>query len=258
MVTTLVTGATGTLGSALRPRLRDAGHDVRAASRSPPADGGDGEGVEWVELDVADGTGLERAVDGVDVVVHAATAPQGDTEAVDVRGTERLLDAAADAGVSNFLYVSIVGVDEIPFSYYERKHEAEQLVEASDVPFTILRATQFHDFIAELLGMVARLPVWPLPTRWRSQPVHVGEAADAIVERATPEAHGRVPDVGGPAAHTLGELARAYKQARGKRRLVVRLPIPGEMSSAFRDGRATCPDRAVGEVTWEEWLAENY
>lgn len=253
MVRTLVTGATGTLGDELLPRLEAAGHDVRAASRSPPADEN---GVEWVELDLVDGTGLEAAVADVDVVVHAATAPMGDTEAVDVRGTERLLDAAADAGVSNLLYVSIVGVDEIPFSYYEHKVTAEEAVEASDVPSTIVRATQFHSFVADLLETVALSPVWPLPTQFQSQPIDPGEAAEAIVEHATPEAAGRVPDVGGPEVRTVGELARAYRDARGLRRLVVRVPIPGAMAAAFREGRATCPDRAVGTVTFEEWLRD--
>ena len=211
-------------------------------------------GVAWVELDLADGTGLERALEGVDVVVHAATAPRGDSEAVDVRGTERLLEAAADAGVPNFLYVSIAGVDEIPLSYYEHKLAAERAVEASAVPSTIVRATQFHEFVSDLFGSVARLPVWPLPTDFRIQPIDAGEAAAAIVERATLEASGRVPPVGGPEVRTVGDLARAYRDARGLRRPVVRLPIPGRVASEFRAGTATRPDRAVGTITWEEWL----
>ena len=258
---TLLTGATGTLGRELRPRLRDAGHEVRAASRAPPRGGdgdddGDGgtENGEWIELDLADGTGLEAAVEDVDVVVHAATAPRGASEAIDVRGTERLLEAAADAGVSNFLYVSIVGVDEIPLSYYEHKLAAERAVDASAVPSTIVRATQFHEFVAELLETVARLPVWPLPTDVRVQPIAAAEAAAAIAERATLEAAGRVLPVGGPEVRTVGELARAYRDRAGRRRPVVRLPIPGAVASGFRSGAATCPDRAVGTTSWEEWL----
>jgi uncharacterized protein YbjT (DUF2867 family) len=148
MVRTLVTGGAGTLGSALRPRLLEAGHNVRASSRSPPADGD----VEWVEMDLVEGTGVADAATDVDVIVHTTTAPQGDSEAVDVEGTERLLDAAAAAGVANFVYVSIVGVGEIPFPYYEHKLAAERAVEKSDVPSTIVRSTQFHSFVADLLG----------------------------------------------------------------------------------------------------------
>jgi uncharacterized protein YbjT (DUF2867 family) len=254
MARTLVTGATGTLGTALRPRLRDAGHEVVAASRSPPDDNS----ADWVQLDLSEGVGVEDAVADVDVVVHAATAPQGDTEAVDVVGTERLLDAAADASVENFLYVSIVGVDEIPFSYYEHKRAAERAVETSDVPATIVRATQFHSFLDELLRPLSWLPVWPLPTQMRSQPIDVGEAANAIVEHATTDAGGRVPEVGGPEVLRLGEIASAYRAARGLRRPTVRLPIPGAVASGFRAGDALCPDRRVGSTTWEEWLDREY
>lgn len=251
----LLTGATGTLGTALRRTLRDDDRDVRAASRSPPIDGDDG---DWVAMDLTDGTGVREAVENVDVVVHAATAPRGDTEAVDVRGTERLLEAAVDAGISNFVYVSIVGVDEIPLSYYERKFEAERAVEASAVPSTIVRATQFHSFIADILGTISRLPVWPLPTGFRLQPIDVREAADAIADHATAEPAGRVPDVGGPEVRTGRDLAAIYRDARGLRRPIVRLPLPGKAAAAFRAGDGICPDRTVGTVTWAEWVTARY
>jgi uncharacterized protein YbjT (DUF2867 family) len=247
---TLVTGATGTLGEALLPRLRAAGHDVRAASRSPPDD----DAVDWVALDLKSGDGVHAAVRDVDVVVHAATAPTGDTEAVDVEGTERLLAAAGEAGISNVVYPSIVGIEEIPYSYYEAKLTAEQAIEDSEVPHTILRATQFHEFVADIFGTLSTLPVWPLPTRMRIQPIAVGEVADRIVDYADTEASGRLPPVGGPAVHTVGDLARSYRDAKGLRRPVVRLPIPTATFSAFRAGEATCPDRAVGSVAFEAWL----
>ncbi|WP_339102298.1 NAD(P)H-binding protein [Haloterrigena salinisoli] len=249
---TLQTGATGTLGSALRPRLRDAGHGVVAASRSPPTGGGTD--VEWAAMDLIDGTGIRDAVADVDVVVHAATAPQGDTEAVDVRGTERLLEAAADAGVSNFVYVSIVGVDEIPYSYYERKLTAERAVAESPVPSTIVRATQFHSFVRDVLETIARVPIWPLPTGIRLQPIAVDEAAAAIADYATSEAGGRAPAVGGPEILTVRDLAETYRDVRGLRRPIVRLPLPGKVAAGFRSGAACCPDRTVGTTTWKAWL----
>ncbi len=256
-----MTGATGTLGGALVDRLVEAGWRVLAATRRlddpPPTAEGDGT-IEWVKLDLVEGTGIEAGVADADAVVHAATAPQGDTMAVDVRGTERLLDAAEGAGVEHLLYPSIVGVGEIPFSYYERKREAERAVEASPVPSTTLRATQFHAFVDELLGTVAKLPVWPLPTELRAQPVDHREVADRIVDYLADGPRGRADPVGGPAVHRLGELASAYREARGLRRAVVRLPIPGGVAKGFRAGKATRPDHAVGTVTWESWLAERY
>lgn len=255
MTRTLLTGATGTIGAALQPRLAEAGHTVRATSRSPP---GDGPADEWVELSLPDGPGLEAALEAVDVVVHAASAPQGDSAAVDARGTEQLLDAAESAGVEHVVYPSIVGVDEIPFSYYEHKLAAEHAIEASAVPATIVRIAQFHEFIDELLRMVGRLPIWPLPTGWQSQPIAVAEAADALVDYVSAEPGGQVPVVGGPEVRTIGELATAYRSARGLHRPILPLPLPGSMAAAFSDGQATCPDRAVGSETWAHWLECQY
>ena len=128
------------------------------------------------------------------------------------------------------------------------------MVVDSEVPHTVLRATQFHQFVRDLLDSVARLPVWPLPTTWQSQPIEVTEVADRVVDHATTDPQGRLPDVGGPEVHTLGDLARSYRRARGLRRPVIRLPVPGATARAFREGVATCPDRAVGSVTWEDFL----
>ncbi|MFC5136549.1 MULTISPECIES: SDR family oxidoreductase [Haloferacaceae] len=256
MIRTLVTGATGALGVALRPRLIAVGHVVRGASRSPPTESE--ENLEWVELDLIEGTGMESAVKNVDVVIHAATAPQGDTDEVDVQGTKRLLEAAQEAGVENFLYPSIVGVDDVPLTYYEHKVAAETAVEDGGVPATIVRATQFHSFVAEMLGYVAKLPVWPLPTSMQFQPVDVREVADVIVDHATPVASGRIDPVGGPDVCSVGELARIYRTARGLRRPIIRVPIPGKTAAGFRDGHAICPDHRAGTVTWTEWLAERY
>lgn len=264
MTRTLLTGATGTLGSELLPRLRDAGHDVVAASRSPPGDGhpdssAHAADTEWVTLDLADGRGIETAVQDVDVIVHAASNATGDHGAVDARGTERLVDVAERTDVSHLVYPSIVGLDRMTsYNYYEHKFAAEQAIEESAVPSTIVRATQFHEFVDEVLGLVARLPVWPLPTKFRIQPIAASEVAEAIVEHATEEAGGRVPELGGPEIHTGRELAEAYRSARGLRRPIVRVPLPGAVASAFRSGVGTTPDCAVGERTWEDWLAERY
>ncbi|MFC6953413.1 SDR family oxidoreductase [Halorubellus litoreus] len=253
----LVTGATGTLGNALLPRLRDAGHAVRAASRTPDAAARtDSTDAEWMELDLVDGTGVERAVADVDVVVHAASAPTGDAEAVDVDGTRRLLDAAETAGVDHVVYPSIVGIEDVPLSYYEHKLAAERVVESGSVPSTIVRATQFHQFLDRLLGPLRWLPVWPLPTDFRMQPVDARVVADELVAHADAAPRGRTDAVCGPDVLDLREIATAYRDAHGYRRPILRLPVPGATATAFRDGHATLPAAASDTTTWREYLAE--
>ena len=144
------------------------------------------------------GEGLDEAVDGVEAVIHCASNPR-DARRTDVEGTGRLLRAVERAGVSHFVYVSIVGVDRNPFPYYRVKLDAEGVVERSAVPWTILRATQFHGFVFGMLGALDRVPFFmPVPAGFLFQPVDAGEVASRLVELALSEPAGRVGDMGGP------------------------------------------------------------
>src|SRR5689334_17435067 len=137
----LVTGATGTLGRKLVGAATEAGHHVRAMSRHSHVGY---TGVHWAQGDLLGNTGVDAAVDGVNVVVHCATQGTADK---DVTSTENLITAARRAGVDHIVYVSIVGIDRIPLPYYKTKLRVEQTLEASGIGHTVLRATQFHDLI---------------------------------------------------------------------------------------------------------------
>lgn len=250
----LVTGGAGSLGRRLVRLLADAGHAARVMSRREPAPAAQA-GVEWARADLVTGEGLGAAVEGVKVIVHAASDPRR-AEAVDVGGTRRLSVAARAAGVSHLVYISIVGVDEIPFGYYRRKLAAEALVEASGVPHSILRATQFHSLIDFLLSKLARVPLaMPLPTDLKFQSVDETEVAERLAACVEAGARGRLPDFGGPAVLTLGEMAATWKRARGVSKRVVHLPLPGAVAAAFRAGKNTAPASERGVKGWEEWLA---
>src|SRR3989337_3515075 len=151
----LITGGTGVLGREVAGRLSQAGYSVRVVSRrAAPAEGAP---TEWAQAQIETGEGLAEAVAGVDVIVHCASSPFRRTREVDVEGTRRLLAAAGRVGVSHFVYISIVGVDRIPLPYYKAKLAAERLIEESGVPYSILRATQFHSLIDRFLGTLVRL-----------------------------------------------------------------------------------------------------
>jgi uncharacterized protein YbjT (DUF2867 family) len=217
-----------------------------------------GNTTEWAQADIESGAGLAAAVAGADVIVHAATSSVRHTWQIAVDGTRRLLAAARAASVGHFAYISIVGIEQIPLPYYRAKAAAEELVRGSGLPWSILRATQFHTLIDGLLRGADRLPLFFLPSDFKFQPIETGEAAERMAEAVAAGPSGRLPDIGGPEVLTFGAMARAWMQARGKRRRIVHLPLPSRFATALRQGRNTCPDRRYGQISWAEWLQETY
>jgi uncharacterized protein YbjT (DUF2867 family) len=227
----LVTGGTGRLGRLVVERMQTAGHEVRQMSRRGTGPGG-------VRGDLATGFDLGTALSSAEVVVHAASDAGGDFWQADVAGTRRLVQAVDRDRLRHLVYVSIVGVDRIPFGYYHAKFAAEQVLLASGLPVTLLRITQFHDFVDELLATAKKGPVLPVPMGWRVQPVDVGEAAGHVAEVAAGEPAGDVTEYGGPQEESAADLARAWAAAREPGTRVVSTPVPGRLSAAFRDGAA--------------------
>jgi uncharacterized protein YbjT (DUF2867 family) len=252
----LVTGGTGTLGRHVVRRLFDAGRDVRVLSRRTP-DAGDG--VEYLAGDLDTGLGVDAAVAGVETVIHCAGAQKGDEDKA-----RNLARAAAEAGVRHVVYISVVGADRVPvesaldrmmFAYFASKLGGERAIAASGVPWTTLRATQFHDLLLRVAEAMAKLPLIPVPAGFRFQPVDSDEVAARLVELALGTPAGLVPDIAGPRVYGFAELVRAYLQSRGKRRPMVPVPLPGGAARAVRAGAILALDRAVGNRTWEDFLA---
>lgn len=248
MGTMLVTGGTGTLGRQVVPLVLAAGWKVRVLSRHAH-DRGDG--IEYVAADLMQGDGLDAAVEGAEVVVHLAGGPKGD----DI-GTRNLVQAAERAGVRHLVHISVTAVDQLPLTYFKSKLGAEQAVRRSAVPWTVLRAAQFHDFALKTVQAMAKLPVLPVPGGLRFQPVDARDVAERLVELALGEPAGLVPDVVGPKVYTLGELARDYLKATGKRRLSLPVRVPGKAGKVYRaGGNLTLSGAHVGTRTWEDFLA---
>ena len=243
MSVVLVTGGSGTLGSHLVAALRERDQDVRVLSRRP--------GAGTHRGDLTAGEGVAEAAAGAELVLHAASDTRRRGKA-DLEQTRRLLAAAPDA--RHLLYVSIVGIDAIPFGYYRRKLACEREIAASSVPHTILRATQFHELLAWALQSVGRLPVVPLPLEWRFQSVAAVEAAARAVELLDGEPLGRAPDFGGPEVLTAREILAAWRARHARPSRVVNLRLPGKVNRGFREGRNTCPDHRDGRQTWAEFV----
>ena len=254
----LVTGGAGRLGRLVVTQLSAAGYPVRGMSRrARPGD--DWPGAEWKQADLETGAGLTEAVQGIDVVVHVASNGNHHTWQIDVEGTRRLLDAAREARVSHVVYISIVGIDKVPYAYGKAKLASEDLIEHSGLPWSILRATQFHYGIDVLLHMLTRLPLIALlPTDLLLQPVAEEEVARRLGEIVQAGPSGRLPDMGGPQVYTSGELARIWFRQRGIHRAIIPLWLPGKTASGLRQGGNTCPQQATGTVSWEAWLQQHY
>ena len=253
----LVIGGTGVPGRQVVDKLTRAGYMVRVMSRRPqpktPMPG-----IEWAPADLVTGRGLAEAVADVHVIVHAASSVLVHNREVDVEGTRHLIELAGAAQVSHWMYISIVGIERVPFAYYRNKVAAENIVTASDVPWSILRATQFHDLIDAFVQPIAWFPLAFLPADFQFQPIDSGEVADELVKCVAAGPSGRLPDMGGPEIHRLGDLARVWLKARGLRRLIVRLRIPGHVAHAFRSGYVTTPQNRQGRITWAEWVHRKY
>jgi uncharacterized protein YbjT (DUF2867 family) len=256
----LVTGGTGGLGRRVVPRLREAGRTVRVLSRRA-YDSTDG--IEYVVGDLAKDEGVEAAVDGAEVVVHCAGSPKMNEDVAQVRN---LVRAAERARVRHLVNISVVGADRIPvvssvdramFSYFASQLAVERAVAQSGLPWTNLRATQFHDgFILFMVQAMAKLPVIPVPAGFRFQPVDAGEVAARLVELAVGPPAGMALEMAGPKVYEAVDLLRGYLKAIGKRRLIAPVRFPGRAARAIRAGANLAPDRAVGRRTWEEFLAE--
>lgn len=258
MARILVTGGTGQLGSAVVAQVREAGHIARVMSRRPAPEQRATD-MEWAQADLVTGKGLAAALADVEVVVHCASDPAGDTYESDVLGTRRLLQEARQSGLEHFLYISIVGIDRVPYAYYQYKLATELAVVESGVPYSILRATQFHEFVDFLLQPLLTVGEGALrvPAGVHFQSIATADVAAFLLPYLTKEPHGRLPELGGPAIMTLEEMARVWLEAQGWQRTIVTTDGAGDLSlplASFRQGFNTVPDNAYGRVTWATFV----
>ncbi len=249
----LITGGRRGLGRMLVRSVSALGHEVRVMSRYPRPDSTPIQ-VEWAQADLASNAGVAPSLEDVGTVIHLASDPRN-ADAVDVTGTKYLLEAANSTRIGHLIYISIVGVDQIDYGYYQKKLTAERIIEAGDVPYSILRATQFHSLLNSMISTAARLPlIMPLPTDFKFQSVAEVEVVEQLVRIVGAAPQGRLPDFGGPDVLSLGEMARTWMDIMHVRKWLLRFPLPGSVAVAFRAGRNTAPQGVRGRMSWRDWL----
>lgn len=237
-----VAGGTGQVGRLVVQALRGAGHTPRVLARS-------------AGVDLVSGSGLAGAMAGVTRVVDVSnmkTTSGRRARAFFEAATGNLVRVGAELGIEHQVCLSIVGVDQVGTGYYRAKLRQEQVLAAGRVPWTVLRATQFHEFAEQMVATPG--PVIPGPVM-RSQPVAAAEVAGALVDLVLAEPVGHAPELAGPEVLSMLDLVRRVARARHSRRPVVPLRIPGAAGTAMANG-ALLPSQPGprGVLTFEEWL----
>ncbi|MCX5086970.1 SDR family oxidoreductase [Streptomyces sp. NPDC056121] len=238
-----VIGGTGLIGSQVVKNLNAAGHEAVPHSKSSG-------------VDVISGRGVEEAVAGADVVVNLTNSPTFDeaSPAFFQASMDNLLAAARKGGVGHFVILSIVGVDQVPeLDYYRAKVLQEKLLVDASVPYSIVRATQFMEFMDAALSWTAdgdtvRLPATPI------QPIAAKDVAEEVAQVAAGAPLNGIRDIGGPEIFTLDELGRITLSHKGDHRTVVTDPTAG-MFGAVKGDVLTDKNAHLAPTRYADWLS---
>lgn len=239
-----VIGGTGLIGSQVVANLNSAGHQAVPYS---PSTG----------VDVLTGQGLDEAVAGADVVINLTNSPTFDdaSPAFFRTSMDNLLAASAKGGVGHFVILSIVGVDQVPeLDYYRAKTLQEEILRAGPVPYTIVRATQFMEFMESVLSWTAdgdtvRLPRTPI------QPIAASDVAAIVAEVAAGAPHNGVVNIAGPDVFTLDELGRVTLKAKNDKRSVVIDDTAGMFGAVRGDVLVAPGDARVAPTHYADLVA---
>ncbi|MBN9214409.1 MAG: 3-beta hydroxysteroid dehydrogenase [Microbacterium sp. SCN 70-200] len=242
----VVAGGTGVLGSLVVAEAQARGHDVVVLSRSLGFD---------LTGDVAPVTATIAGADAVIDVTSTSTLKAEACVAFFEAVTATLLSAEAAAGVPHHIALSIVGVDRAPYGYYAGKRAQERAVEAGPVPWTILRATQFHEFSRQMYANAKIGPVHVAP-RMRTQPIAAREVATRLIDLAEAPAHTGYVEIAGPREESLVAMIRAWARASGIRGWIPAISLPGPFGRAQRAGTVLPgPGVETSTETFAEWLS---
>jgi uncharacterized protein YbjT (DUF2867 family) len=237
-----VAGGTGVVGRLVVEEVRAQGGEPVVLARSSGAD-------------VRTGAGLDEALRDVSAVVDVSnvnTARRTAACAFFEAATRNLHAAEERAGVRHHVALSIVGVDRVAYGYYVAKQRQEELVLAGPVPGSVLRATQFHEFAAQMLARTGPIPIAP---KMLSQPVAAAEVAAELVRIALGEPVGMAAELAGPDPLPVPDMMRRLLRARGSRRPLLTVRLPGAAGKAMASGGLlpTGPGPR-GTITYDEWL----
>jgi uncharacterized protein YbjT (DUF2867 family) len=240
-----VIGGTGLIGSRVVRKLTAAGHEAVPAA---PSTG----------VDLITGKGLDQALEGAEVVINLANSPTFDEASLDFFRTSmnNLLAAGERAGVRHQVILSIVGVDQVPqLDYYRAKALQEDLLRQGPTPYSIVRATQFFEFVDAILSWTSddstvRLPPTPL------QPIAVADIVDAVVDVSTNPPLGGIRNIAGPDVFRLDELGRVTLAAQHDARTVITDDKAGMFAAVTGEVLIAGPDAHLAPTHYQDWIQQ--
>ncbi len=244
----LITGGTGVLGKSLCALLTSHTIPFTIGSRRNLTNA---ENV--AVMDLLTGGGVADAVAGKSVVIHLASDLKREQQV-----TQNLLKALTANPTVHLIYVSIVGIDKVSIDYYRQKLASERAIKESALPYSILRATQFHEFIDQLLSNFLRAPIGLLPKKALSQPIQKEVVAAELYRMSLAPASYSMIEIGGAETLNFEQLAAAWVRRTGKKRWIINLPLWGALGRSLHGGGLTTSNVRGESIRWEQWLQSKY
>ncbi|CAF0828278.1 unnamed protein product [Rotaria sordida] len=267
MVKVLIVGGTGPVGRTLSKLFLSSQTPFLIGSRNPIAINNDNDNVgsqltsKWIHMDLTKDEGINKSIDDdVDTILYLASLPHAtnDNQLIDVTLTKNLLNSIQKKNIKHLIYLSIVGVDKMPYSYYKGKLECERLIKESGIPYTILRATQFHSLVEDFANYLLNYPMDTVSKVAKIQPIQVEAVAMELAKIVQEPPLNGTYDIGGRKIYTMKETADLLLKARPEKKPVDNMPIIGEILNEFAEGYNTCDNISLNSNTWEEYLANKY
>ncbi|ALV46250.1 hypothetical protein MB46_12920 [Arthrobacter alpinus] len=256
MVLIAVAGGTGLAGRAVVEEAVARGYRVRSLSRHLPSADKRVARAEYVQADFSTTAGVAAGLAGVDALIETLDARSGSALRALPVTSVAVLAAAAAAGISRCVLLTIVRANQSSMGYYQAQAARALSYEHSGLPTTVVYSTQFHNLVAGIFAAGARVGVTPVFKGVSFQSIATSDLARVLVAAAVSEGQeNRKVVAGGPEVHAMNGLASQWKEATGSRAVALPVPLPGSFGGFLRAGKNLVPEAAVGTVTFRDWVA---
>lgn len=247
----LITGGTGLLGKAVCALLLKRGIEYIVAARKKPVE------KNIVYIDLASMEEMDTSLLNRSIILHLASDKKH--PANDVYGTKRLLQEIAKRNYNpHFIYISIVGTDQLSMTYFKQKFQVEEEIKRSGVSYSILRATQFHNYVDQILQQLLKFRLAILPKKVLVQPIDVTVVAERLVNMCFEQPSNQIENIGGREVLPLKEMVNFWLSIKNKRKTVVNLPLWGRAGRSLKAGCLTCEKKTNGGRNWRQWVTDRY